>query len=165
MIMGIDPGLDGGLAGVTLDGELRFAKPMPTLRYGEKGPRHVSGVLLRPFVLADDIDSVALERVWARGRQGNQRGEGAANSFRFGDSFGAVRCAFQVHHTVTLWLPKVWQATFGLSGGEEGKTAARELASELWPEHAPLFLKNKKRGSGLADAALIAEHQRRRNQT
>lgn len=168
MIVGVDPGLDGGIAALHPDGSLAYAEPMPTLRLppsGRKTPagnpklgrRYVSGVLLRPYARTREIEVVAIEWVWAFA------GEAPSFAFGFGAAYGTVRGAFEVLHPTVLIAPQTWKKTFSLPGGEEGKDAARALATSMWPEADRLFNKSKKRGAGLADAVLIAEHERRKN--
>jgi len=156
VIIGIDPGLNGAIAALNPDGSMAWIEPMPTLRHKTgKKRRYVSVVHLRPMARRREITAVGLEWVWAF------QGEAASIAFGFGAAYGEVRGAFGILHPVDLIAPITWHKTFGLAGGDEGKLAARALATEMWPEHERTFNKNKLRGSGCADAALIGEHHRR----
>ncbi len=165
LFIGIDPGLHGGIAALNEYGALEYVVPMPVLQLPpsgaktkagnpKQGRRYVSGVQLRKIVRDQRIESVALEWVWSRPK------ESPSVSFGFGAAYGTVRGAFEVLHPTTLITPQKWKKRYGLPGGDEGKDAARALATEMWPSHDRHFNKNKKRGAGLADALLIAHDHR-----
>lgn len=149
--VGVDPGLNGGIASVDVDGDLLYAVRMPTGKF-KSGRRFVSVPKLRKYARTPEIDSVAIEWVWAL------PGESPSASFSFGAAYGQVSGAFEVLHVVALVTPQKWKKSYGLPGGDEGKDQARELATEMWPAAADWF--KYKIDAGPAEAALIAEYQR-----
>lgn len=115
-----------------------------------------SGRLLRPCAMhisdiCADIDMAIVEEVGARPK------EGATSAFTFGLSVGAILGAIgALHKPVTLVSPQKWKAAsrLGSMEREAAKTAARQFARELWPEHEQVL--RVKKNHGLAEAALMA---------
>lgn len=147
---GIDPGVNGAIAAVSPRGELLWVEDMPTTRTGPAGRNRPSVPGLRRVEALGPFEVVGLERVWARPK------EGVSTAFQFGDAYGAVRALFGLRNRVVEFNPAEWQETFGLVG--QPKEAALDVASGLWPD-AGRF--GRKKDTGRADAALIAEHVRR----
>ena len=147
MILGIDPGLSGGLALVTASGKLYGASHMPLT---PKGDLHLHN-------LADVIRGWApthayVEFVTSRPRQAGQ--------FQFGINTGAIHgilAALDI--PMTLVTSAKWNSQYGIKRQHdetyaEKKTKARQIAMQRFPEHAHLF--KRVRDDGPAEAALIA---------
>ncbi len=142
LICGIDPGQSGGIALLTRSGEIVGVWPMP-----ETEAETVE--ILAEF--APRIAVVALEKV------GVMPGQGIASSGKFMRSYGFLRGVL-----AALLLrredvrPQVWQQALGcLTKGK--KAVSRQKAQQLFPK-CPVRITDK-----IADALLIAEHQRRQN--
>ncbi len=148
IIVGIDPGVTGAIAAVALDGRLDYADDMPTV------DRWVSIPLLRGYTTDDRIKLVGLELVRSR------PGEGHSGAFKFGDCWGTMRAAFGVSHQVLDVRPQDWKKALRVGKDPtRSKEKSRAKAIELWPGNADLFA--RKKDSGRAEAALIAEYVRR----
>lgn len=140
LIVGIDPGMSGGIAAVER-GALLMAEDMPVLG-GEIAVVELCEILhqLQP-------DFVVVEDVHAMPRQG------VASTFKFGLHTGMVIGAVKaMSHPLVRMRPIDWKRANGLV--RQDKTASRRLAQELWPGMANKFKLIKH--DGRAEAALIA---------
>lgn len=159
VVVGIDPGINGGVAKVNLQGELIQVWDMPlyiaagkTRRAAVVSPHKLVRILRGP----PEVSGVLVEKVWGR------QAESGRESFRFGDSYGVVRSVpvargLKVRAVTTQkWRTWVgWTAPAGLSKREK-EDYARELAADWWPELAYRFDRAKDKHAGRAEAALIA---------
>lgn len=140
MVLGIDPGITGGLAWLYPDGTVTTCD-IP-----------VAGGEV-------DVDSVArmiqgatptfamIERAAAMPKQG------VSSTFKFGAAYGALRAAVAVCQIPQhLVAPTVWKRHFKLSSDKE---EARALAIRLWPGSGQFA---RKKDHGRAEAALIARY-------
>lgn len=153
MILGLDPGLHGAVAVVTMDGlRVALVDDLPLLKVGTstKGTRQefdmpaLRDLLARASVLA----TVAfVERVGAMPKQG------LSSTFRFGYSAGTLHGLLaSMDLPLEFVRPQAWQAGIRIQG--QGKDAARARAQELFPLQARFFARVK--DEHRADAALIA---------
>jgi len=158
-VMGIDPGLRGGIAVVEASesrghAELRGAYPMP-LRDGE-----VYGESLWDLLEEWKPKTIAIEKVHAMPKQG------VVSMFTFGKGFGIVEGVARawVQHRepnpIRLLAPREWQKAVHLPGvwkdmDAKGRSA---LAVDHWfpGEDWRATARCKKRHDGMIDAALIA---------
>jgi RNase H-fold protein (predicted Holliday junction resolvase) len=154
VIIGVDLGLDGGIAWLAKG--IRAAQPMPTLE-AKKGRRHdVAG--LREMLLAYD-DQVALviaEQLHAVPRSMG----GSASSFSRGYALGLLEglCASE-GLPLQLVTPRAWQKVM-LAGTPSGDTKARSIQAcgRLFPG-VPLVPPGKRKAhDGIADALLLASY-------
>jgi hypothetical protein len=143
-ILGIDPGMKGALARITVSNagreSLDWIDDMPI---GPKG--FLNPAALRERVEDQSLDGVALELVRS------MPGQGVASTFKFGAGWGGLHAAFGMYHRLYEPTPRKWKAEWRLG---KNKGEARALASRLWPEHAQLF--HLVKHDGRAEAALIA---------
>lgn len=151
--LGIDPGLEGGLAAVSPAG-LELAV-MPVVQVGRKRQIDEQRLCtsLRSLPAAD-------VHVWIEAVQAMPK-QGVVAMFTFGTGWGLVRgiCA-GLGLRYELVRPQEWQRALLL-----GQPAGAEylVASRLWPGTSfRASSQSKKPHSGLVDAALIAEYGRRR---
>lgn len=175
--IGVDPGLDGALCAIMPDGTLNI-KDMPTIE--EQGSRrvirHVQGLEVRRWL--DTLVQkgrlfAGVEKVGAMPKQD------PGGAFTFGKGVGKVvgilESEMVAYEEIT---PQEWQkAILGASRAAPGKgkkmtdaqkTAAKKArksssrlkAQQLWPGQAEMFSRVK--DDGRAEAALIAEHIRRK---
>jgi Holliday junction resolvasome RuvABC endonuclease subunit len=148
-ILGVDPGVHGGLAIVDIvDGttpELIDAIDIPTV--GIKAKERVDVHALRAWIEAQRPDHAAIERAGSMPRQG------VASTFKYGRATGSIEATVTlcgVPHT--LIEPAVWKRRHGLYGAD--KETSRQLALQLFPSAAALLA--RKMDHGRAEAALIA---------
>ena len=140
MILGIDPGVSGGVALVSADTAMAWKMP-ETL--------HDTWALFRGLAAGrQTITKGYIERV------GAMPGQGVSSTFKFGRNVGQLEAFLAAAGIPFEYVsPAVWQRALGcLSKGDKNKTKA--MAQRLFPglriTHA------------LADALLIAEYGRRR---
>lgn len=154
--LGIDPGLDGGLALLSDDGLL--VEVMPTVK-DAKGKRTVDGAELARLIRGWSPAWAIVEKVGARPKQG------VCSMFSFGHGLGVV-------HGVLLSLgipinqiePRTWQKLMfrmGCNASMGPKEKALEVARGYFP--AVCFratARSKKSHDGMIDAALLAQYGR-----
>lgn len=151
-ILGVDPGLDGGIAAITPDGlQLRV---MPVVAVGKRRQLDEQAIVqwLTPFAIQKA--HVFIELVASRPRQS------VVAMFSFGAGWGLVRgiCA-GLGMSYELVRPQEWQ---GLVLKGQPKGSEYLVASRLWPNADwRASERASKPHSGLVNAALIAEYGRR----
>ena len=146
-ILGIDPGLSGGLA--LLCGDALLAVAMPVLTLNGKG----------------EIDLAAFRHIlsqwspthaWIEHQQAMPR-QGVASSFRTGQNYGDLR-GFLIGSLIsfTTVRPAIWKKAMGVPAD---KTAAIAIATRTFPASSNLW--SRKKDDGIAEAALIAAYGQR----
>lgn len=157
MIIAIDPGFTGAMT--LLDGE--YLAEVESLPINDKDTqKRVDGLRIRQILVEwgmphSDNYKVVIERVSAR------PGQGVTSTFNFGLSYGVLVGVLEsLGFEIQFVRPQDWKKYFGLSSN---KTAARELATELWPDWAHAFSRVK--DDGRAEAALLGLYvERTRNE-
>ena len=151
LYVGMDPGLNGAVAIIDSKGKAKAVFDTPTVGQGKK--RRLSPIMLRMAlrrrVEGHRLDS-AIESVHA------YQGESAGSSFAFGRTLGVLEAVATEFGHVGYYLPKDWQATFGLPGGKEGRALSIEEAKVVFPEAVGHL--QRKKDHGRAAALLIARH-------
>lgn len=143
-VLGIDPGIIGGWAIVTDDGDLVTAGDLPVVGAGAQ--RMVSAPLIREIITSHQPTEAVIEQVSAMPKQG------VSSSFKFGRAVGLVEGVIGGAHLRTTWVtPQRWKKELRLSADKE---ASRQMAIRRWPGKASLFA--RKMDHGRAEAALIA---------
>lgn len=154
-ILGIDPGLDGGIALLTKKGSL-LLEVMPTLGIAR---REVDGAALAALVSAWIPDHAYLEKV------GSRPGQGVRSMFSFGLGVGVVKGVLgALGIPFTEVLPREWQSVVckGYGSGGDPKGVALIRARQLWPKESFLATpRSRKPHGGLVDAACLAEYGQR----
>jgi crossover junction endodeoxyribonuclease RuvC len=150
-ILGIDPGVHGGLAVIELnDGaapQLVDAMDIPTVGTGAK--ERVDVLALRAWIQTHRPDHAAIERAQAMPKQG------ASSGFKYGRATGALEAVLACCEVpFELVEPSVWKRARHLHGGD--KEGARQLALQMFPAQHAAFA--RKRDHQRAEAALIALH-------
>lgn len=144
--MGIDPGVNGGIAVISSDGWPLFLKGFK----GKMSQRELVAVVKEAAMVLSQMDSqyCFIEKV------GFIKGDGGKGANTFGRVDGLLRgTALTLGLTVYDALPFMWQSRLNcLSGGNKNVTKRR--AKELYP-----FERNITHAT--ADALLIAEYGRR----
>jgi Holliday junction resolvasome RuvABC endonuclease subunit len=148
-ILGVDPGVRGGLAVVEIsDGaapQLVDAIDIPTVGDGAK--ERVDSIALRTWLATHQPQHALIERAQAMPKQGTSSG------FKYGRAVGAIEGVIACCEIpLTIVEPAQWKRFHTLRGGD--KEAGRQRALQLFPAaHAMLA---RKRDHGRAEAALIA---------
>ena len=149
-IIGIDPGLSGGIA-ILDDNKVREMFDMPVMSDGKKNKRQLNSALLSQIIKENIKDSedpvVVVEQVNA------MPGQGVTSMFNFGQTFGAIKgiCA-ALNLPIFLVRPAKWKKHFELINSS--KDASRTKAIEVFPYFSSQLL--RKKDSNKADAILIA---------
>jgi len=138
-VLGIDPGITGGIAFVNASGVRAFDIPV----VGKDVDVNALAVLI-----AEACPSFAIIE-----RAGSMPGQGVASTFKYGVAYGALRAVVAVLRVpYRLVTPGSWKAHFKL---DRDKEKSRALAIQLWPG-ANCF--SRKMDHGRAEAALIARY-------
>lgn len=141
-VVGVDPGLTGGIA-LSHDGFILELDDMPVHDH-KVDARDAHRIIQRM-----DPDLIVLEEVHAMPKNGSKA------AFSMGDSYAVIRTIAAIEgiplHRV---LPIRWKDHFSLRG--KNKDASRRLATEMFPHHADKF--KRVRDDGRAEAALIAAY-------
>jgi crossover junction endodeoxyribonuclease RuvC len=149
-ILGVDPGIHGGLAIVSVGAngaapQLVDAIDIPVIGVGAK--ERVDPLAIRDWLAPHAPQHAFLERAQAMPKQG------ASSGFKYGRAVGAIEaviacCAIPL----TIVEPSAWKRHFRLPGKD--KEQARQRALQLFPAAHALFARRKDHGR--AEAALLA---------
>lgn len=153
-IVGIDPGLKGGIAFYHPNQLITERTPtvaVPYVKKGKKSTRNDMDLkticeLFEPF----EISHVFLEKVSA------MPGQGVTGMFRFGQNLGqwqGLLAGLGLEYTMVT--PQVWKKQAGLIKADKGESVA--MARGLWTFNESDF-KYKTADEGRAEAALIARY-------
>jgi crossover junction endodeoxyribonuclease RuvC len=149
-ILGIDPGICGGLAIVVVDADgaaprLIDAIDIPVAGVGAK--ERVDVLAIRSWIVQHAPQHALIERAQAMPKQG------ASSGFKYGRSVGSIEAVITCCAVpLTIIEPTAWKKFRGLRGGD--KETSRQRALQLFPAvHALLA---RKKDHGRAEAALIA---------
>jgi crossover junction endodeoxyribonuclease RuvC len=153
-IVGIDPGLKGGIAFYTPTSLLAHRTPTVEVPYVKKGKKKTRFDMdlqgCRVLLDRSDITHVFLEKVSA------MPGQGVTGMFRFGQNLGQWQgIIVGLGLDYTLVTPQVWKRQAGLIQANKGDSVV--LAKQIWPGRDDLF-KYKTADEGRAEAALIAKY-------
>lgn len=155
-VVGIDPGLNGGIA--MWDGESLFLTEIPTVKAAKRGNEVTWSVLYDWFDMSFcGADHAYIEKVNAMPKTGagQGKGQGVASAFKFGYVAGGLRSMIASRHIpCTLVPPNTWKQAIKVPKAKDGAVAR---ADQLFPDYASMF--RGPRGGlkdGPAEAALIA---------
>jgi crossover junction endodeoxyribonuclease RuvC len=148
-VLGVDPGVHGGLAILEImDGaapQLLEAIDIPTV--GAKAKERVDVLALRTWVMARQPQHAFIERAQAMPRQGSSSG------FKYGRATGAIEAVIVCCEiAITIVEPAVWKKAHHLRGGD--KEGARQRALQLFPSAHALLARKRDHNKG--EAALVA---------
>ena len=140
-VVGVDPGVTGGVAILPLWGDWSMAGRMATVDYGAKTR---FGALDTRLIPTGAVAFVELVHSMPR--------QGVASAFSFGLSTGAALGAlFERCHSVYAVTPQRWKGDLRLSADKAESTA---MAVSYFPKHAAML--GLKVNNGVAEALLIA---------
>lgn len=141
-VMGIDPGVTGGIAFLWPDDRI-VAIDIPIV----DGEVNVDELLTEIKLCSPRVAVVE--------RASSRPGQGVSSTFKYGQAYGALRACCATlkipHHLVS---PTKWKKHFAL---DKDKEKSRGLAIRLWPG-AKCF--GRKKDHGRAEAALLAKYGR-----
>jgi crossover junction endodeoxyribonuclease RuvC len=146
--LGIDPGIRGGLAVVSNDGErvvMVDAIDIPAIGSGAR--ERVDAIAVQNFIRRHAPTLALIERAQAMPRQG------ASSGFKYGRATGALEAAIVLSSIpIEIVEPSIWKRHWRLPGKD--KEFARQRALELFPAAHAFFA--RKKDHGRAEAALLA---------
>jgi len=151
-IIGIDPGLSGGIA-ILENNKVKELFDMPVMADGKKNKRQLNSALLAQLVKENikDIENtiMVVEQVNA------MPGQGVTSMFNFGQTFGAIKgiCA-ALNLPIFFVRPAKWKKHFELINSS--KDASRTKVIEMYPSIAEKL--TKKKDVNKSDAILIARY-------
>ena len=152
-IIGIDPGLSGGIA-VLDDLEIFDIFDMPIMSEGKKNKNQLNSAQLVSIIKKHVVSgktSVIVEQVSA------MPGQGVTSMFNFGQTFGSIKgiCA-ALNLPIYYVSPAKWKKHFELINSS--KDASRTKVIEMYPSISDRL--SKKKDVNKADAILIARYFR-----
>ena len=141
MILGIDPGLDGGIS-IINGNSIELLETIPTEPKTGFIKRQVDAQKLSNILRVYPISVCYLERVASR------PGQGVGSVFSFGDTYGAIRGVLGALNIPTYTIPpQTWKKQLKISSKEDSLKAIKEL----YP-----LLKMRKKDHNIAEALLLA---------
>ena len=149
-IIGIDPGLSGGIA-IFENNKVKEMFDMPVMPDGKKNKRQLNNAFLVQIVKdnIEDIEDtvVVVEQVNA------MPGQGVTSMFNFGQTFGAIKgISAALELPIFFVRPAKWKKHFELINSS--KDASRTKAIEMYPSVSDEL--SKKKDVNKSDAILIA---------
>ena len=151
-IIGIDPGLSGGIA-ILDDNKVKDLFDMPVMSDGKKNKRQLNSAFLVKLI-KDNIKD--LENTIMVVEQVNAMpGQGVTSMFNFGQSFGAIKgiCA-ALGLPIFFVRPARWKKYFELINSS--KDSSRTKAIEMYPSISERL--SRKKDVNKSDAILIARY-------
>jgi len=148
-ILGVDPGIHGGLAVVAVNNgaapTLIDAIDIPVAGVGAK--ERVDVLAICTWIRTHQPDHAVIERAQAMPKQG------ASSGFKYGRAVGALEAGLACCEIpMTIIEPTAWKKAHHLRGGD--KEGGRQRALQLFPSAHALLA--RKKDHGRAEAALIA---------
>ena len=149
-IIGIDPGLSGGIA-ILEDNKVLNIFDMPVMSEGKKNKRQLNSaqlvMIIKENIQSNDEVVVVVEQVNA------MPGQGVTSMFNFGQTFGAIKgvCA-ALGLPIFFVRPSKWKKHFELINSS--KDSSRTKAIEMYPAFSNQLA--KKKDVNKSDAILIA---------
>jgi len=149
-IIGIDPGLSGGIA-VLENNKVLSIFDMPVMSEGKKNKRQLNSAhlvsLIKENIKSNEDVAIVVEQVNA------MPGQGVTSMFNFGQTFGAIKgiCA-ALGLPIFFVRPSKWKKHFELINSS--KDSSRTKAIEMYPALSNLLA--KKKDVNKSDAILIA---------
>ena len=151
-IIGIDPGLSGGIA-ILDDLKIFDIYDMPIMSEGKKNKNQLNSAqlvnIIRKNLIPNGDTFLIVEQVSA------MPGQGVTSMFNFGQTFGAIKgiCA-SLNLPIFYVRPAKWKKHFELINAS--KDASRTKVIEMYPSISERL--RKKKDVNKADAILIARY-------
>ena len=153
-IIGIDPGLSGGIA-ILDDLKIFDIYDMPIMSEGKKNKNQLNSAqlvnIIKKNIISNGDTFLIVEQVSA------MPGQGVTSMFNFGQTFGSIKgiCA-ALNLPIFFVRPAKWKKDFDLI--KSSKDASRTKVIEMYPSISPRL--SKKKDVNKADAILIARYFR-----
>ena len=153
-IIGIDPGLSGGIA-VLDDLKIFDIYDMPIMSEGKKNKNQLNSAqlvnIIKKNIISNGDTFLIVEQVSA------MPGQGVTSMFNFGQTFGSIKgiCA-ALNLPIFFVRPAKWKKHFDLINSS--KDASRTKVIEMYPSISSRL--TKKKDVNKADAILIARYFR-----
>jgi crossover junction endodeoxyribonuclease RuvC len=148
-ILGVDPGIRGGLAIVAIDNGAapRLVDCIDIPVIGEGARERVDVIALRQWIETHKPQHPYVERAQAMPKQG------ASSGFKYGRAVGAIEATIAcLKIPLTIIEPSTWKKFHHL--GRKDKEGSRQRALQLFPAaHSMMALRKY---HGRAEAALLA---------
>lgn len=155
-IMGIDPGLRGGVT-IIDNGKIIYKGKMPVRTKNKEGKQEVDFNQIKVLLDTYKPDFVILEKASPRPM------EGVVSAFTSGLNWGAVRTVCELHvgkDNLILVSPRVWASKLHIQTIEEvpdPKERSLNVVKKLFPEESFLgTVRSKIPHDGIVDSCLIA---------
>ena len=151
-IIGIDPGLSGGIA-ILEDNKVKEIFDMPVMPDGKKNKRQLNNAFLAQLI-KENIENIE-DTIMVVEQVNAMPGQGVTSMFNFGQTFGAIKgiCAALVL-PIFFVRPAKWKKHFELINSS--KDASRTKVIEMYPSIAEKL--SKKKDVNKSDAILIARY-------
>ena len=153
-IIGIDPGLSGGIA-ILDDLKIFDIYDMPIMSEGKKNKNQLNSAqlvnIIKKNIISNGDTFLIVEQVSA------MPGQGVTSMFNFGQTYGSIKgiCA-ALNLPIFFVRPAKWKKHFDLINSS--KDASRTKVIEMYPSISPRL--TKKKDVNKADAILIARYFR-----
>lgn len=134
IILGIDPGLDGGLVWMRDDLKIMAAHPMPCTfeTYGKGTKRFIDAHELVALFGRNHYDQAVIEKVSASPQMG------VTSAFSFGRGYGTLMGALAARgKRTTTVAPSKWKPALGCSSDKK-----QTIRRAIWLEHGSLLTSN-----------------------
>lgn len=154
LFLGIDPGINGGLA--IVGGDSVITSVMPATE-NELNVRELASFLMEH---APQIKHCVLEHVWS------QPGTAAGASFKFGKVNGLIEAVLvMLNIPYTMVIPRTWMKVMheGTSKSLDTKARGFLVCQRLFPDVNLIQPRCRKQHDGVSDALLMAEYCRRKH--
>lgn len=156
-ILGVDPGLKGGLSIIDEQLNLIACFHMPTFKVkeGKKTRTLVCPHKINELLSRYEIDLAVIEKVASR------PGQSCVATFSFGDAFGIVRAITEIHAKQVIYpRPQEWKGGQFLSGLDKEQVA--EVAFNVFSAKE-IYGNQRKDGTsavydGISDSLMIAKY-------
>jgi crossover junction endodeoxyribonuclease RuvC len=149
-VLGVDPGIRGGLAIIAVDanGAPRLIDAIDIPVAGVEAKERVNVLAIRDWIITQHAPAHAfIERAQAMPKQG------ASSGFKYGRSVGSIEAAISLCAVpLTIIEVTAWKKFHQLRGGD--KEGGRQRALQLFPAAHEYLARKKDHGRG--EAALIA---------
>ncbi len=149
-VIGIDPGLSGGIA-ILEDKKVLGLYDMPVMAEGKKNKRQLNSAelvnIIKNNIKVNEEIAVIVEQVNA------MPGQGVTSMFNFGQTFGAIKgvCA-ALNLPIFFVRPSKWKKHYELINSS--KDSSRTKVIEMYPSLSSQL--SKKKDVNKSDAILIA---------
>ncbi len=150
IIIGIDPGLSGGIA-VLKDNIIKNLYDMPVMSEGKKNKRQLNSAqlvkIIKENIQEKEETAIVVEQVNA------MPGQGVTSMFNFGQTFGAIKgISAALGLPIFFVRPAKWKKHFELINSSKDSSSTKAI--EMYPSISDQL--SKKKDVNKSDAILIA---------